>query len=400
MKISVISVVKNEAEHIARWAQSVLSYADDVVVGLLESVDSTEEELKKFPTIQVIKFSKDFTLAHGYSYPKNLLTQHAEGDWLVYLDADEQLEVTRAQLLSAIKKAEIQGKTAITTNTYHFAGDPHLPIETRQRVFDQKHWRICKNNIGFRWYGIVHEYLKWYGQDVQHYAMDSSVEMTHFSPLPDPLDPGITAELMCRTYDIGSIAMPGSRWWFRGDNYARLRAAQQNFWQSRSAEFFPYRGQTGSPYATHLPTLSKTIELFKPKRIAEYGVGEFSTPLLRQSGALVHSYESNPDWRKKFTNGGIVHDTYDGVPLIYDLVFVDHDLVSRNQAIERHKNAIIVVHDTEDQDYQFHLTLSNFRYVYTDVTLVPWTTVASNHVDVTQLGPGVPHYVPVHSGFV
>jgi len=401
MKISVISVIQNERQHIERFLSSARKYADEIIVGVLQGVDGTEEYLDTQKDINVVKLHKDTILAFGYSYPKNKLMSLASGDWYVFLDADEEFTFTREELEHYINQAENLGKTALATRTMFFPGDPNTSIESRTKTYDQNHWRICKAADGYHWFGIVHEHLNKYGQHVSLDAIESPLEMLHYSPLYDQYDSLLVYELMMRSYDIGAIQMKGTTWWCRGNNYHAYREKQKEFWMRRDVEFYPYINQKLPAYGTHLPLLKKAVECFKPKRIAEFGVGHFSTPYLQSLNVCLHSYELDISWSSKFrTSNSIIHSTYDYVPLNYDLVFVDHgDIHKRKETIERFKDSIVVVHDTDHDLYGYHLVLSNFKYIYTDTSIRPWTTVVSNHHDVTVLGGGIPFYVPVHKEF-
>lgn len=405
MKISVISVIQNERQHIERFVTSVRKYADEIIIGVLQSVDGTEEYLDTQSDIHVVKYHKDTILAFGYSYLKNKLMSLASCDWYVFLDADEEFTFSREELEYFINIAESEGKVGLCTKTMHFPGDPNTPISSRKKQFDQNHWRICKNAAGCHWRGIVHEYLSVYEKHISNYSLVTPIEMTHYRPLHDPYESLVMHELMMRSHDIDSVKINGSNWWFRGDKYNIHRGFQKEFWKRRGIEHYPYLDEKLNRYGTHQPLLKKTIEHFKPKRIAEYGIGDYSTPYLRSLGVTLHSFEENWDWANKFYDPNFpIYNQYFNIPINYDLVFIDqghleHHAHQRKFVIEKFKDSIVVVHDTENYFYEYHLALSSFKYVYTDVSMRPWTTVASNHHDVTVLGNDIPFYVPVHHEF-
>lgn len=96
--LSAIVITKNEEKNIARCLQS-LEFADEIVVVDSESTDKTVQIAKE-------KGARVFVNAWpGYGPQKNFAAQQAQGDWLLFVDADEEVS---AELVQTITKTTTQ----------------------------------------------------------------------------------------------------------------------------------------------------------------------------------------------------------------------------------------------------------------------------------------------------
>lgn len=133
--------------------------------------------------------------------------------------------------------------------------------------------------------------------------------------------------------------------------------------------------------------------------VVELGTGPFSTPLLHWVCKDMHrtlvSYETNPDYyqfAKQFRSyfhkvifvknwDEIDTETHRGI------VFDDHHPMNRREteAIRFKDSAdYVVMHDTELTN-QFPNIEQHFKYIYTWKGCRPWTSVASNFKDLSEL---------------
>lgn len=102
IKLSVILVVKDEAQTVEACLKSV-SWADEIVVVVdSRSTDATEEIARKYATQF---FVKEWL---GYSGSKNFALSQANGEWVFWIDGDE--------VLSPELQAEIKQTVAAATN--------------------------------------------------------------------------------------------------------------------------------------------------------------------------------------------------------------------------------------------------------------------------------------------
>jgi (heptosyl)LPS beta-1,4-glucosyltransferase len=101
MSISAVLVVKNEEKSLARALKS-LSFVDEIIVFDMQSTDQTKAIAKKF-TNQVFSTPKDF----GYADPaRNLALSKAKGDWILVLDADEEIPQSLANKVKELIKSK------------------------------------------------------------------------------------------------------------------------------------------------------------------------------------------------------------------------------------------------------------------------------------------------------
>jgi glycosyltransferase involved in cell wall biosynthesis len=102
LSLSVVIITKNEEANLARTLQSV-AWADEIVIVDSGSTDRTREIAESFHAKFFVEAWK------GFAAQKNSALQKAGGDWILSLDADEELEPALAdeirQTLSASPSA-------------------------------------------------------------------------------------------------------------------------------------------------------------------------------------------------------------------------------------------------------------------------------------------------------
>lgn len=145
MKLSALVLVKNEQDTIEA-ALAQLVFADEIVVLDQESVDQTVKLAQKYThkifTSKIADFAQN----------RNLLAARAQGDWLLYIDADERISKQTVQEI----------KAAITRddkNAYYF---PRKNIILGKWLRHGGWWpdyvpRLIKKEKLIGWQGAVHE---------------------------------------------------------------------------------------------------------------------------------------------------------------------------------------------------------------------------------------------------
>ena len=100
-KISVVINTRNEEANLPRALKSVEKLADEIVVVDMESTDKTVQIAKKAG-------ARVFNHKHtGIVEPaRDFAIKKATGDWILILDADEEIPSTLAKLLKEIAKGE------------------------------------------------------------------------------------------------------------------------------------------------------------------------------------------------------------------------------------------------------------------------------------------------------
>lgn len=146
MKLSVVIIVKNEEEMIGECLQSVRKLTDEIIVVDGGSEDKTVEIAKKAGAKVLVYPSNDF------SQSRNFALRQAQGDWILYVDADERVTPELVQSIkhqiSSIKNEEISAYRVKRKNFY--LGNHEWPyIEKIERLF--------KKDALLGWQGKLHE---------------------------------------------------------------------------------------------------------------------------------------------------------------------------------------------------------------------------------------------------
>jgi glycosyltransferase involved in cell wall biosynthesis len=145
--LSVTVITLNEEEYLPICLESVKSIADEIVVIDSGSSDKTVEIAKKFDAkVYIRKFD-------NYANQKNYASEKATGDWILSLDADEQIEPRLAkEILLAISTQKYQGYTIPRNNIIL---GKFIRFSRWQPELDRHVW-LWKKAMG-EWVGDVHE---------------------------------------------------------------------------------------------------------------------------------------------------------------------------------------------------------------------------------------------------
>lgn len=145
IRISACLIAKNEEKHLGRCLTSIRKVVDEIVVVDTGSTDATIQIAKSFGAkVSHFAWSDDFAAARNESL------KHATGDWILWIDADEELTESS---LAAVERAIVRphfGGFAIeivnfTDDTSQDAQYVHRPI------------RLFRNLPGVKFEGRIHE---------------------------------------------------------------------------------------------------------------------------------------------------------------------------------------------------------------------------------------------------
>ncbi len=163
--ISVVLNAKNEKDIIKGCLESV-KWADELIVVLNDSIDGTEEIVKKY-TNKIYKIS-----GQDFAKVKNLGLEKASGDWILFIDADERiLRDLREEIESVIKESEFSAFALSRKNVIFGTEVNYGPYK--------KDWiiRLVKKSDCKGWVGKVHEHLEFTGD--LGYTKNSLLHLTH-----------------------------------------------------------------------------------------------------------------------------------------------------------------------------------------------------------------------------
>lgn len=155
MKISLCMIVKDEAEVLARCLDSVKDCVDEIVIADTGSTDNTRQiALNYTDKLLTFPWREDFAAARNFSF------SHAEGDYLLWLDADDYLFPDSAARFSDLRGMLAADRPDIVMCRYDIAFDKNGPTSSFYRE------RLLRREAHFTWQGRVHECIAPHGKIV------------------------------------------------------------------------------------------------------------------------------------------------------------------------------------------------------------------------------------------
>ena len=144
--ISVVIISLNEEEVIEDCLKSLKNFSDEIILIDSKSTDDTVKIAKKYGA-RVVE-----NVLTSFSTQRNIGLEHARGEWVFYIDADERLtpefiKEAKDIIFSYDTASKIAGYF-IKRKTYYFGKDWHF-TDRVQRLFYKKKLK--------EWFGVVHE---------------------------------------------------------------------------------------------------------------------------------------------------------------------------------------------------------------------------------------------------
>lgn len=166
--LSLALIVKNEEKVLARCLDSAKDIVDEIIIVDTGSTDSTVEIARRYTDkVYSFKWCDDFSAARNFSFEK------CTRDFILWLDADDQIKPEDAQKIKAL---DLSNKEIIIS-PYHYSHDEYgntTSVVPRER--------IIKRSLGCQWREPIHEYIlvsgNYYQADfaVHHYRIHVSSE--------------------------------------------------------------------------------------------------------------------------------------------------------------------------------------------------------------------------------
>lgn len=150
MKLSLCMIVKNESAVIRRCLESIRDIVYEIIVVDTGSSDDTIPICLEFgASVLTYEWNDDFSAARNYGL------EHATGDWILWLDADESVDVDDAKMLCpALQSDEAD---FFTLRLINFYGE----TENLEESFVISHLRLFRNHIGVHYENRIHELLQY-----------------------------------------------------------------------------------------------------------------------------------------------------------------------------------------------------------------------------------------------
>jgi tetratricopeptide (TPR) repeat protein len=143
-RITLSMIARNEAEYLEECLKSVQGVVDEIVLVDTGSTDATPQIAEKYGAkVIYAEWQNDFAAA------RNIALQHATGDWILVLDADERLTPESKQaILNAVRHPQFVGYYLEILNEMG-AGD----------YFVHRLVRLFRRVPYARWEGAIHEQI-------------------------------------------------------------------------------------------------------------------------------------------------------------------------------------------------------------------------------------------------
>ncbi|PYG89880.1 glycosyltransferase involved in cell wall biosynthesis [Ruminiclostridium sufflavum DSM 19573] len=147
--LSLCMIVKNEEAWLDNCLQSAGNIADEIIIVDTGSTDGTKEICRKYNAcIYTFLWNENFSEARNFGLEK------ASGKWILWLDADEELEIDdTASFLNMLEKSDTDFQMISLIN--YFGSPP--PDPNKSYLFSS--YRLFRNNRGIRFTGSIHEHL-------------------------------------------------------------------------------------------------------------------------------------------------------------------------------------------------------------------------------------------------
>jgi glycosyltransferase involved in cell wall biosynthesis/2-polyprenyl-3-methyl-5-hydroxy-6-metoxy-1,4-benzoquinol methylase len=150
-KISTCMIVRNEEDNMSRCLKTLTDFSDEIIIVDTGSTDDTKAIASKFTDkIYDLEWLEEDGMGN-FSRARNYSTSLATGDYIFWIDADEQLENGKKlfkYIISDYYDGILLRQVQCMSKKSHEMG-----INV-----DVMHDRFFRNNIGIQFTGVIHEY--------------------------------------------------------------------------------------------------------------------------------------------------------------------------------------------------------------------------------------------------
>jgi len=149
-EVSLCMIVKNEEYYLAKCLNSAKDIVDEIIIVDTGSTDKTVEIAKNFGA--KIYF---FPWNNSFSDARNESLKHASKEWILILDADDELYPKDQENLKDLLKRQLDENAIYFFETLNYYGD----IIDDNSITINLNPRLFKNNQGTHYEGEVHNQL-------------------------------------------------------------------------------------------------------------------------------------------------------------------------------------------------------------------------------------------------
>jgi glycosyltransferase involved in cell wall biosynthesis len=146
VKLSLVMIVKNEESALPECLESVKGLVDEMIIVDTGSTDRTVEIAEQYGA-QVI----DFPWTGSFSEARNVSLEHATGDWVLMLDADERLlPEQHAAIRSKLAESYREGFVFVE---YNYTG----VSSAESAIMQHATMRLWRHRPEYCFAGVIHE---------------------------------------------------------------------------------------------------------------------------------------------------------------------------------------------------------------------------------------------------
>lgn len=139
-------IVKNEEKNIRRCLQSAVNCVNEIIIVDTGSTDNTCEIARNFGS-RIYSFAWN----NNFSAARNASLEQAGGDWILFLDADEELQLDHPDVLRDLVSTDQEG---FFIKIINYIGSENWVETCPDLVF-----RLFRNKPEYRFAGAVHEQI-------------------------------------------------------------------------------------------------------------------------------------------------------------------------------------------------------------------------------------------------
>ena len=174
--LSLCMIVKDAAPTIERALRSVLDVVDEVVIGLdAKTTDRTRERINEviadFPHVTYNVWTITSPLEQGFDAARNYTIDKSCGDWILWMDADEEVVGAR-NILRLLRPGAFDG---------YAIAQHHMSQEPPECISIDYPSRLFRRDSGARFFGVVHEHPEVeIGKAIPHTQQISDIKFIHY----------------------------------------------------------------------------------------------------------------------------------------------------------------------------------------------------------------------------
>lgn len=166
--ISLCMIVRDEERWLKKCLKSIYKVVDEIII-----VDTGSNDSSKEIGISFGAKIYDYIWIDSFAAARNFGIEKARGEWILWLDADEEIEIAHIELFHNMLRSYEKDALAVPIISYY--GD--FPVDTGRAYVFCSH-RLFRNNKGYKFVGDIHEY-----PDIEGFVPDYQKDMLHLAKI-------------------------------------------------------------------------------------------------------------------------------------------------------------------------------------------------------------------------